>query len=247
MNSYYSFAEFYDCLTLDVDYPARAKYLLKLFERYDRKPSLLLDLACGTGGFSIEFAKLGVEVIGVDSSAAMLSKAYNKAQSLGLNILFLCQKAEDLDLYGTVDGAVCCLDSLNHIIDYDELCRSFSKVALFLEKDRLFIFDVNTQYKHKEILSNNTFVLENDNVFCVWQNQCDDGIYVDMYLDFFKNIGQNRYERFSEHITERAYSHTELVNALKKSGFMLVGVLEDMSFSKPGIKSQRNIYIAKRV
>ncbi|HHW46491.1 MAG TPA: methyltransferase domain-containing protein [Clostridiales bacterium] len=248
MSSYNDFAEFYDGLNLDVSYPERARYILTLFEKYDRKPSLLLDLACGTGGFSIEFAKSGIEVIGVDSSAAMLSKAYDKAQKLGLNILFLCQKAEDLDLYGTVDGAVCCMDSVNHIIDYAELCRSFKKVALFLEKDRLFIFDVNTEYKHKEILSNNTFILENEDVFCAWQNQCsDNGVYVDMQLDFFKRTGQSSYERFTEYITERVYLHSELVNALNESGFLLLDVLEDMSFTKPGINSERNFYIAKRV
>lgn len=247
MSGYNSFAEFYDIFNFDANYPERSRYLLDLFGKYDRKPNLLLDLACGTGGFSIELAKCGIEVIGVDSSATMLSKAYDKSLEAGLNILFLCQKAQELDLYGTVDGAVCCMDSVNHIIEYDELCRSFEKVALFLEKNRLFIFDVNTEYKHKEVLGNNTFVLEKENVLCVWQNQCDDGIYVDMCLDFFKCTGQNNYERFSEYITERAYSHSELVNALENSGFRLVDVLEDMSFSKPGINSQRNFYIAKRV
>jgi ubiquinone/menaquinone biosynthesis C-methylase UbiE len=87
-----------------------------------------------------------------------LSVAREKSAEQGNDVLYLCQDAAKLDLYGTVDGAICCLDSLNHITDYDKFCEAVSRVSLFLEKDRLFIFDVNTVYKHKEVLGNNTFV-----------------------------------------------------------------------------------------
>ena len=168
---YGEFAAYYDCLMYDVDYKKRSAYLLKLFEKYGRKPTLLLDLACGTGGFSNCFAKLGVEVIGVDMSEEMLSLAREKSAEEGTDVLYLCQKAEELDLYGTVDGAICCLDSLNHITDYKKFCKALEKVSLFLEKDCLFIFDINTEYKHKEILGDNVFVIENEDVYCVWANK----------------------------------------------------------------------------
>ena len=148
--SYQEFAAVYDQLQTDVDYKARTEYLVKLFQKYDRLPTLLLDVACGTGGFSFAFAEKGVEVIGADPSPEMLGVAREKFMAAGKDVLLLCQSAEELDLYGTVDGAVCCLDSLNHIVDADELKRSVARISLFLEKDRLFIFDVNTMYKHKE-------------------------------------------------------------------------------------------------
>ena len=122
MGEYDNFAAVYDRLMSDVDYKARTKRILQLFKEYDRTPELLLDLACGTGGFSNEFAQNGIEVIGVDISEEMLSAARENSAKLGTDVLYLCQKAEELDLYGTVDGAVCCLDSLNHITDYKKLC-----------------------------------------------------------------------------------------------------------------------------
>jgi len=128
---YGNFAQFYDSLMYDVDYKKRTAYLLKLFSKYGKKPTLLLDVACGTGGFSNCFAKQGVEVIGADMSEEMLSLAREKSAELGNDILYLCQKAQELDLYGTVDGAVCCLDSLNHITDYKELCKALVKISLF--------------------------------------------------------------------------------------------------------------------
>ena len=152
---YTCFAENYDLLMQDVNYKERTEYLLSVFESYSKKPSLLLDLACGTGSFSNEFAKRDIQVIGVDLSPEMLNIAREKSQKEKLDVLYLCQDASRLDLYGTVDGAVCCMDSINHITDINVLKETFKKVSLFLEPDCLFVFDVNTLYKHKEVLGNN--------------------------------------------------------------------------------------------
>ena len=244
---YEDFAGVYDSLTGDVDYKKRADYLKTLFKRFDRMPTLLLDLACGTGGFSNEFAGDGVSVIGVDISPEMLNVAKEKSDKQKLDVLYLCQSASKLDLYGTVDGAICCLDSLNHITDYEELKESFERVSLFLERDRLFIFDVNTEYKHREILGNNTFVIEDENIYCVWQNECQDGKTVDMCLDFFKENKNGLYERSQEFITERAYSEEELGYALENSGFEVLSVYGENSFEKPQKDTQRAVYIARKV
>ena len=142
--SYKSFAGFYDTFTADVGYKERAEYMLALFARFDKVPSLLLDVGCGTGGFSYQFAENGIEVIGVDPSAEMLSLASARQSLAEKPPNFLCQSAENLDLYGTIDGAVACLDTLNHITDFKELERSVAKISLFLEPGILFIFDVNT-------------------------------------------------------------------------------------------------------
>ena len=135
---YNDFAYSYDILMNDVDYKKRTEYLCSLFNAFDRMPTLMLDLACGTGEFSNHFAKQGVSVIGVDVSYDMLSVAREKTAEAGNDILYLCQDAAELDLYGTIDGAICCLDSLNHITDYDRFCKAIGRVSLFLEKDRLF-------------------------------------------------------------------------------------------------------------
>ena len=246
MSGYNDFALVYDSLMQDADYEKRAQYLKELFLRYDRIPTLMLDFACGTGGFSLEFAKQGIEVIGADISEGMLSIAREKADKQNLSVMFLNQSGNELDLYGTVDGAICCLDSINHITNKNELKKALKNIALFLEKDRLFIFDVNTPYKHKKVLGNNTFVIEQDDIFCTWQNYLGANNTVDIYLDFFVNQNGS-YTRYRDNFSERAYTDEELKIMLKNAGFEVLDVLGDLSFNAPGKNSQRNIYIAKRI
>ena len=245
--SYENFAETYDILMNDVDYKSRTEYLLKLFKNHGKIPTLLLDLACGTGGFSNCFAKKGIEVIGVDMSEEMLAKAGENSAEMGTDVLFLCQKAEELDLYGTVDGAICCMDSLNHITNIKNLTAAVNKVSLFLEKDCLFIFDVNTEYKHRNILGDNTLVVEEDGVFCVWQNSYHaDRLTTDISLDFF--IEQDgHYIRSSEDFSERAYTESELSEILRKAELSTDAIYDDMTYNPPTDKSERVIYVTKKV
>ena len=243
---YSEFAYSYDSLMNDVDYKKRTDYICSLFERFDRMPTLMLDLACGTGEFSNLFACKGVSVIGVDISYDMLSIAREKSAERGNDILYLCQDAAELDLYGTVDGAICCLDSLNHIIDYDDFCKAIARVSLFLEKDRLFVFDLNTVYKHREILGNNTFVIDTDDVYCVWQNEYVGDDTVEINLDFFMREGEN-YTRTSESFCERAYNDDEIKSALQKAGLEIEAVYEELTQNAPTDTTERIIYVTRKV
>ena len=246
MAAYDDFAAFYDRLMSDVDYEGRTAYLLSLFEKFDKKPSLLLDAACGTGGFSNMFAKAGIEVIAVDSSPEMLLRARDKAQDANVNVLYLCQSVQELDLYGTVDSAVCCMDSLNHITDYEVLCAAIKRIALFLEMNRLFIFDVNTVYKHKKVLSDHTFVIELDDIYCVWQNSYNEEERITAIdLDFFARE-EEKYTRSAESFFERAYTPGEIKKALNGAGFEIVAVYGDMSDEGPHNDTERVIYVTRK-
>ncbi len=243
---YNDFAGVYDRLMQDVDYKKRTAYLIRLFKKHGSLPSLLLDAACGTGGFSNELAAQGFEVIGVDMSEDMLDVAKQKAAKEGNDILFLCQSLQQLDLYGTVDGAICCLDSLNHITDYKTLCRALERIALFLEEGCLFIFDVNTEYKHREILGNNTFVIEQDDIYCVWQNEFNEQtLTTDILLDFFVLQGK-AYQRGCEEFSERAYTMLELESALEKAGLEILAIYDDLSESPLSLKSDRAVFVTRR-
>ncbi len=247
MKAYSGFARHYDRLMDDVDYKAKAAYLLKLFKKHGKTPTLLLDLACGTGGFSNQMALQGVEVIGVDASEEMLACARENSALLGTDVLYLCQRAEKLDLYGTVDGAICCLDSLNHITDINNLRRALSRVSLFLEKGGLFIFDVNTVYKHKAVLADNTFVIEREGVYCVWQNRFNEKkLITDIYLDFFTE-NDGLYERESENFYERAYTDDELNGILAECGLEIRAVYDDYTLSPPSEKTERKIYVTEKI
>ncbi len=248
MSNYNVFSLFYDDFTRDVKYFQRAKYILSLFDKFDKRPNLMLDLACGTGNFSTEFSKHGIDVIGVDASEDMLSIANEKNQSLDNPVMYICQRAEELELYGTVDGAVCMLDSLNHIIEYDNFVSAISKVAMYLELDRLFIFDLNTPYKHKQVLGNNCFFTVHRDMKCFWKNSLqDDDLTVKITLDFVKGGIFSKKSVYSEEFYERAYTDEEVENALKICGLELLAVYGENTYEPPKAGSERNIYITRRI
>lgn len=245
MAGYTEFAAFYDRLMSDCDYHARARYLAEIFERFGKKPTLLLDLCCGTASMSLEFAEAGAEVIGVDASPEMLSVAREKASERGTDMLLLCQQADELDLYGTVNGAICTLDSVNHITDYAVLCRAFERVSLFLEQGCLFVFDANTEYKHKKVLGNKRFVFSQNGIDCEWKNSTK-GNLTEIELNFYEKNGADL-SMYTERFCERAYSVGELSAALHKAGLQLEAVYGDMSFDPPKSRTERNIFVSRKI
>lgn len=245
MAGYGGFSRFYDRLTENVGYPARAAYFDELIRRWNARPAeLVLDLACGTGSLSLELARLGYDVIGVDGSPDMLSEAMEKKLQQQADVLFLCQDMDELDLYGTVDAAICALDSLNHITDSGTVQRVFDRVSLFLAPGGVFLFDVNSAYKHREILAGQTFVYDFGDLYCVWQNACEDGETVDISLDIFAQEEGEGYRRYTESFSERAYSHEQILEFIEKSGMKLLAVYGDDTFAPPAETSQRLIYAA---
>lgn len=248
MSSYNNFSPFYDIFTHNVNYKKRAEYLLEIFEKFDSRPTLLLDFACGTGNFSVQFAKKGIEVIGIDMSEGMLSVAQEKNADLEKPVMYLRQKGENLDLYGTVDGAVSCLDSLNHITDYSAFKKTVANISLFLEKDRLFVFDMNTPYKHKTVLNDNSFKMRKKGVTCLWTNHLlDDGVTIEITISFTYKTGLFKKQTVTEQFCERAYRAEEIESALNEAGLKLEATFGENSFSAPEDKSQRNIYVARKV
>lgn len=246
MSSYSFFAKYYDELTQNVEYSRRADYFSALLLSCGIEFGTVLDLACGTGSLTVELAKRGYDMIGVDASGDMLCRAQNKAFESGVSPMFLCQRMQELDLYGTVDAAVCSLDSINHLTDEEDVRRTFERLRLFVAPGGVFIFDVNTVYKHKNVLGDNVFVYEYPDVFCVWQNSFNgQDNTVDIELDFFEKSGET-YKRRSENFSERAYEIDFLKSLLDKTGFDTEFVFDDMSREPLKEDSQRAVIAARR-
>lgn len=239
--SYDAFAAFYDELMSDVDYASIADFLVDVLNKYRPSSELVVDLACGTGTLTDMLAQRGYDMIGIDASPDMLMKAREKCPG---NVLLLCQPMNRLDLYGTIDAVVCTLDSISHITDKKTVLEVFKNVSLFLEDNGIFVFDVNTEYKHKNVLADNTFVIDSDNVYCVWQNSLENDI-VNINLDFFE-LDDGCYYRSSEAFSERAYSDAELRQMLNDAELEVIAVKDGYTPEPVGEKSERAVYITKR-
>ena len=244
MESYNSFAEYYDELMEDARYPERCQYIFEAAERFGHSLGKTLDLACGTGSLTLLLAERGVDVFGADGSVDMLSEAMQKSLEAGRHILFVCQEMQALELPEPLDTCVCTLDSLNHLTDKNDVQAAFNGVSRHMNPGGMFIFDVNTVYKHREVLADNVFVLENERVFCVWQNFTEDDL-TEISLDFFEEQ-DGVYYRSSEDFSERAYSDGELREMLKNAGFETLGCFGDLTFDPPRPDEQRVIYIARK-
>ena len=157
---YNRFAYLYDELINDVNYEEWLDYYFKIFQRYGLKPSLGLDLGCGTGNLTTLFSDKGVEMTGVDISEDMLMVAREKSE--GRDILYLNQDMREFELYGTVDFIVSSLDCVNYITDKRDLLKVMKLANNYPNPGGLFIFDINTPYKLENVIGNNTFILENE-------------------------------------------------------------------------------------
>ena len=250
---YNAIARVYDKLNAEIDYEGWADFFERCFDRYlEEKPQLVLDLACGTGRMTRVLRRRGYDMIGVDGSTDMLSQAYSMG---GEGILYLLQDMRELELYGTVGAVVCCLDSLNYLLDKKDLGRVFSLVHNYLDPNGLFLFDMNTPYKFREVYGNCAYILEDEiqgdgeeplSVFCGWQNEFheDTGI-CDFYLSVFQETEEGGYLRSDEHQQERCYSWETVEELLRSCGFSLLGVWRDFEGNVPQENTER-WYVAAR-
>ncbi len=245
MAGYSEFAFCYDALTENADYAARCDVLCNLLAAHGAGEGILLDLACGTGTLTAMLQKRGYDVIGVDASEEMLSLA---RQKLDAGAVLLCQNMETLDLYGTIDAAVCTLDSLNHITDEAAFREALRRVALFMNDGGVFLFDVNTPYKHEQVLGDNTFVYDLDDVFCVWQNSYDPGTRTtDVTLDLFVYDEENDcYDRATEQFSERAYALEEIRRWLEEDRFEVLAVLDETGSRPVRETDERALFVCKK-
>lgn len=248
MSGYSKFAWFYDRLTENVDYDFIGNRIDKLVTCFGGRKNILLEIGCGTGTLCEKMNSLGYDVIGVDSSQEMLSEALDKKCESGSEIQYLCQDMTELDMYGTIDVTVSVLDSINHLADVESIRKTFERVSLFAFPDGLFIFDMNTVYKHSEILGNNSYIYDLDGLFCSWQNEYssqDDS--VEMFLDFFEEHEDGRYERFQESFKEIAIEEAEIDRLLKETGFEILAKYDDYSDRPVNAKTQRIVYVTKKI
>lgn len=244
---YKRFADVYDQLVQDIPYSKWADYLESAFLKFNQKPGLILELGCGTGNMTLELSKRGYEMIGLDISAEMLSKAYEKTLASGREILFINQDMRNFELHGPVDAVICLLDSLNYMESTEEVKQVFKLVNKYLNPGGLFIFDLNSPYKISKILGNEIFFDLSENITWIWTNTYDrKKRKVTFDLTFFVKNNEGLYERFDETHQETAFTTEEIKQALDQAGLQLAGVYGDLSFEPPDDREERIFYIAHK-
>lgn len=234
MSCYGPLAQWYDALTGDVPYGQFADFYESVFSGCGPDVHTVLDLACGTGNMTLELAARGYEMIAVDGSADMLGVAAGKASAASgiLPPLFLCQDMAGLDLYGTVDAAVSCLDSFNYL-PAEVLPEVLRRLHLFIVPGGALVFDIHTPERLRS-LDGQVSVDETDDVFCLWRAQFDEAENALFYgMDIFTRAGGLWRREVEEHI-EYAHDPGQLAQLLAASGFADVCVRRDGPLGESG-------------
>lgn len=247
MIPYSALAQVYDQLTGDVAYRQWAEFAQKTFERWGQgETRVVLELACGTGSLTRLLAQAGYEMIAADISPEMLSVAREKCADVPSLPIFLCQDMRELDLYGDIDAAVCCLDSVNYLTGLRDLKKAFRRVALFLRPGGLFLFDVKTPLAFRK-MGGLSSVQQAGEAFCAWQYGYDAKSGAAQHqVDIFLPDGQGRYLRSTEFHEQRAYSRLQLEQALVQAGLTPVAVCASPEGGKAGPNARRLYFAAQK-
>mgnify|MGYP000028408244 CR=1 FL=1 len=246
MDAYTSFASVYDTFMDNVPYREWGEYLHGLLEENGIRDGILLDLGCGTGTMTEILAGFGYDMIGVDNSEDMLEIAMEKKEASGHDILYLLQDMREFELIGKVDAIVSLCDSLNYITEKADLLEVFKRVHDYLEKDGLFIFDINTIYKFQNILSDNSFCETTENSAYTWENYYDEEEKInEFYTNFFVENSDGLYERYEEFHYEKGYTIEEIKELLGMAGLEFEAVYDELTFEEPKENSQKIFFVAK--
>ena len=244
MEAYTGFAEVYDLFMDNVPYEQWAEYITGLLREYGIEDGLVLDLGCGTGTMTELLAEAGYDMIGIDQSEEMLEEALEKKEASGHDILYLCQDMREFELYGTVRAIVCVCDSMNYILEEEEILDILSAAAYnYLDYDGLFIFDLNTEYKYREILGEQTIAENREEGSFIWENYYDEAQRINEYqLTLFVKEKEDIYRKFEETHYQRAYSLDTVRNLVERSGLRLLHMYDAFT-REPAREDPERIYV----
>ena len=243
MDAYTSFAQVYDLFMDNVPYDAWGEYLDKLFKEYGIEDGLLLDLGCGTGKLTRIMAEKGYDMIGVDYSYEMLDIAKSESEE---SILYLLQDMREFELYGTVKGIYSACDCMNYILEEDELRSVFELVNNYLDPGGIFVFDMNTPFKYRELLSDNTIAENREEGSFIWENYYDEDEQINEYdLTLYIREEDGRFQRFEETHFQRCYELSTIRALLEEAGLEFVAMYDAYTKNPVSEESEKVLFVAR--
>lgn len=243
--SYTHLALVYDRLMEDAPYQEWVRFAQMEWERYGHQPQQIIDLACGTGTMSILLAQAGYQVAGIDLSEEMLCVTQEKAQEKGLKLNLYQQDMREFVSPEPVDSIVCFCDSLNYITSAAGVKQTFDQVYQALKPGGVFLFDVHSLYKIREVFGDHTFTLTEDGISYIWECECDGEDSVMHDLTIFVQEGP-LYRRFDEVHVQRGYALEDLLHWLENSGFKEIHSYADFEWMPPDETSERWFFSCKK-
>ncbi|MCI8852677.1 MAG: class I SAM-dependent methyltransferase [Lachnospiraceae bacterium] len=246
MEAYTGFAAVYDEFMDNIPYGEWSRYVIRLLRAQGIREGLVLELGCGTGSMTELLAAAGYDMIGLDCSQEMLELAAEKRAASGQNILYLLQDMRELELYGTVGAVVSVCDSMNYILEEQELLQVFRLVNNYLDPGGIFLFDLNTAYKYETVLGECTIAENREECSFIWENYYDKDAKINEYdLTLFLREECGLYRRFQETHYQRAYSLDTIGKLLEQAGMEFLAIYEAFTEEAPGPKSER-VYVLAR-
>lgn len=248
MEAYTGFASVYDLFMDNIPYKEWSVYLIGLLKEYGVANGLVLDLGCGTGVMTELLAEAGYDMIGIDLSEEMLEIAMEKREQSGHDILYLCQDMREFELYGTVRAIVSVCDSMNYVLEEDEILDMLTSAARnYLDYGGLFIFDMNTEYKYRELLGEQTIAENREEGSFIWENYYDEEEMINEYnLTLFIREESDYYRKYEETHYQRAYSLDTIRSLVEKSGLKLLHIYDAFTHEPAKEDSERVYVICQR-
>lgn len=245
MQAYTGFAQVYDLFMDNVPYEAWSEYLISLLKEYRIEDGLVLDLGCGTGKMTRLLQNAGYDMIGVDNAEEMLQIAMEQESE---GILYLCQDMREFELYGTVAAVVSICDSINYILEEEDLLEVFRLVNNYLDPGGVFIFDLNTIYKYRELLGENTICENREEGSFIWENYYDEEEQINEYdLTLFIREEEELFRKYQETHYQRGYELETIKSLLEEAGLEFVTAYDAFTKENPREDSERIYVIAREV
>lgn len=261
MEAYSSFAQVYDLFMDNVPYEEWSEYVIALLKEEKIEDGLVLDLGCGTGKLTRLLSAAGYDMIGIDNSEDMLEIAREyefdmqsdteeeeciEEPEQRRSVLYLLQDMREFELYGTVRAVISICDSMNYILEEEELCQVFRLVNNYLDPGGIFIFDMNTRYKYAEMLGETTIAENREEGSFIWENYFDEEEDINQYdLTLFIREEEDVYRKYEETHYQRVYDLETVKRLLEEAGMKFVAAYD--AFTKEPVKpDSERIYIIAR-